>query len=135
MTKTNRSNDLVFPGAVGAGWGSCMTRAMYGRVRAVDGDHIPAAVVLTNGRGFMENERTGKKAASAAGKTLGSPSASKSAKAAAGSALAQTKSSDVTSKKVASAAGKTLGSPSASKAAKSAAASALAQRPTGRKSN
>lgn len=78
-------------------------------------------------------ESTGKRAASAAARTLRNPSASKAAKSAAGSALTQRKSTEVTSRKAASAAAKTLRSPSASKAAKSAAGSALTQRPNRRK--
>jgi hypothetical protein len=49
-------------------------------------------------------ERTSKAAASAAGRTLRSPTTSKSAKSAAGSALTQKGSNEVTSKKSASAA-------------------------------
>jgi hypothetical protein len=55
--------------------------------------------------------------------------ATKSEKSAAGSALAQTKSSDQTGPRAASAAGKSLGSAGATKAEKSAAASALSQTP------
>jgi hypothetical protein len=73
-------------------------------------------------------ESTGKKAASAAGKTLSNPNASKAAKSAAASALTQYKSKEVTGAKAASNAGKTLANPNSSKAAKSAAASALTQR-------
>ena len=72
--------------------------------------------------------RTGKAAASAAGKTLASKSAPKQAKRAAGSALAQVGNSNRTSRAAASAAGKTLASKSASKQAKRAAASDLSQR-------
>ena len=78
-------------------------------------------------------ESTGKRAASAAGRTLRSPTVSKAAKSAAGSALTQRKSTEVTGKKSASAAAKTLRSPTASKAAKSAAGSALTQRPNRKK--
>ena len=74
-------------------------------------------------------ERTSKAAASAAGRTLRSPTAGKPAKSAAGSALTQKGSNEVTSKKSASAASKTLRNPRASKAAKSAAGSALTQKP------
>jgi hypothetical protein len=74
-------------------------------------------------------ERTSKPAASAAGRTLRSPTAGKSARSAAGSALTQKGSNEVTSKKSASAASKTLSNPRASKAAKSAAGSALTQKP------
>lgn len=72
--------------------------------------------------------RTGKKAASAAGKTLRSETASKTAKRAAASDLAQVGNPKVTGKKAASAAGKTLRSTGASKTEKRAAASDLAQR-------
>ena len=75
-----------------------------------------------------QNERTGKKAASSAGKTLANPNATKAQKAAAASALSQTGNRKVTGKKAASSAGKTLGNPKASKAQKAAAASALTQR-------
>lgn len=78
----------------------------------------------------MPNERTGKKAASNAGKTLGAKKGTRAAKSASGSALAQRKSSAVTGKKAASNAGSTLGAKKASKAAKSAAGSALTQKPT-----
>ena len=75
-------------------------------------------------------EVTGKKAASAASKTLRSKTASKAAKSAAGSALSQRKAPQkVTKPKAASAASKTLRKGSASKAAKSAAGSALTQKP------
>jgi len=75
------------------------------------------------------NAQTGKKAASAAAKTLTDAKAPKAAKkSAAGSALSQApQSHGVTSKKAATAAGKTLADPKASKAEKSVAASALAQ--------
>lgn len=76
-----------------------------------------------------KGETTGPRAASAAGKTLTSPHASKAAKSAAASALAQTGTADVTGAKAASAAAKTLANPNASKAPKSAAVSALTQRP------
>tara|TARA_R110002020_G_scaffold145584_4_gene319026 strand:+ start:4357 stop:4605 length:249 start_codon:yes stop_codon:yes gene_type:complete len=78
---------------------------------------------------MAKNEKTGKRAATAASKTLRSPNASKSVKSAAGSALAQSKTSKVTSKPAASRAAKALRNPKASKAAKSAAGSALTQRP------
>lgn len=71
--------------------------------------------------------QTGPRAASAAGKTLASPNATKAQKSAAAGALAQTGSSDQTGLRAASAAGKTFGSAGATKAEKSAAASALAQ--------
>lgn len=78
----------------------------------------------------MANERTGRKAASNAGRTLGGSKGAKASKSAAGSALSQRKSSGVTGKKVASSAGKTLGSKKATKAARSAAGSALTQKPS-----
>jgi hypothetical protein len=71
--------------------------------------------------------QTGRKAASAAGKTLRSGTASKAARRAAASDLAQVGNRKVTSARAASAAGKTLSSPRASKSAKRAAASDLAQ--------
>jgi len=71
--------------------------------------------------------QTGPRAASAAGKTLGSKTASTAAKRAAASDLAQVGNRKVTSPRAASAAGKTLRSPNASKSAKRAAASDLAQ--------
>ena len=72
---------------------------------------------------------TGKKTASAASKVLHSKTASKDEKSVAASAMAQSKTKDVTGKAVASKAGKILHDPKASPAAKSAAASALAQTP------
>lgn len=80
--------------------------------------------------GPMASERTGKKAASNAGRTLGVKKATKAAKSASGSALSQTKSSGVTGKKAASSAGATLGAKKSTKAAKSAAGSTLTQKPT-----
>jgi HTH-type transcriptional regulator/antitoxin HigA len=75
----------------------------------------------------MAGRKTGKAAASAAGKTLASKRSSKTAKRAAASDLAQVRNQKVTSKKAASGAGKTLRSKSASKSAKRAAASDLSQ--------
>jgi hypothetical protein len=77
--------------------------------------------------------QTSPRAASAAGKTLASPNATKPEKSAAASALAQAKSPDQTGPRAASAAGKTLASPNATKPEKSAAASALAQTPSRKK--
>jgi hypothetical protein len=77
---------------------------------------------------MVKSRRTGKRAASAAGKTLRLKSSSKAAKRAAASDLAQVGNSNRTGTRAASAAGKTLRSKSASKAAKRAAASDLAQR-------
>ncbi len=76
---------------------------------------------------MARSAKTGYRAASAAGKTLRSKGASKSAKRAAASALAQVGNRKVTSSRAASAAGKTLASKGTSKAAKRAAASDLAQ--------
>ena len=79
-------------------------------------------------------EVTGKKAASAASKTLRSNTASKPAKSAAGSALSQRKApAKVTGSKAGTAASKTLRKSSATKPAKTAAASALTQRPNRKK--
>jgi len=74
------------------------------------------------------SERTSRKSASAASRTLQSESTSKAAKSAAGSALAQTGTQKTTSKSAAKAASRTLRSPSASKSSKTAAGSALTQR-------
>jgi hypothetical protein len=60
---------------------------------------------------------------------LSSPAAGKAAKSAAGSALTQVNSKEVTGPKAAMAAARTLGKPGASPAAKSAAGSALTQKP------
>jgi hypothetical protein len=79
---------------------------------------------------MAKGKQTSASAASKAGKTLASKTATPAQKSAAGSALTQKGSSEVTSKAAASKAGKTLGSKSASAAAKAAAASALAQRPS-----
>ncbi len=73
---------------------------------------------------------TGSRAASAAGKALANPSATRAERSAAASALSQTPptgSPRQTGTKAASNAGKTLDSPSATKAERSAAASALSQ--------
>jgi hypothetical protein len=72
--------------------------------------------------------KTGKGAASAAGRTLSSKTAPKAARRAAASDLAQVGNSKRTGASAASAAGKTLASNSASKAARRAAASDLGQR-------
>ena len=82
-------------------------------------------------RGAMvASERTSKKAASSAGKTVGAKKGSRAAKSSAGSALSQRKSSGVTGKKAGSNASKTLRASKSTKAAKSAAGSALTQRPS-----
>lgn len=90
--------------------------------------HVP--VIVSNGKANMASEKTGQKAASAAGRVLSNPKSSSAAKSAAGSALTQRGSTkETTSKAAASKAAKVLSSPTASKAAKSAAGSALTQRP------
>jgi len=73
--------------------------------------------------------QTGARAASAAGRTLRSSSASPAQRSAAASALAQTGNRDQTGSAAASAAGRTLRSPSATSAPRRAAASALSQTP------
>ncbi len=75
----------------------------------------------------MAGRATGKRAASAAGKTLRSSAAGKQAKSVAASDLAQVGNRKTTGKKAASAAGKTLRAKGSSKAAKTAAASDLSQ--------
>lgn len=86
--------------------------------------------LLPAGRANMANEKTSRKAASAAAKVLSNPKSTPAAKSAAGSALTQRGSTEVTGKAAASKAAKVLSSPTASKAAKSAAGSALTQRPS-----
>jgi hypothetical protein len=76
----------------------------------------------------MAGKRTGRAAASAAGKTLRSKTAPTAAKRAAASDLAQVRNNRITGVEAASAAGKTLRSKSAPRAARRAAASDLAQR-------
>jgi hypothetical protein len=78
---------------------------------------------------MTKSPSTGKKTASAASKVLHSKTATPEEKSVAASAMAQTKTKDVTGKAVASKAGKVLHDSKASKEAKSAAASALAQTP------
>jgi hypothetical protein len=78
-------------------------------------------------------ERTSRKAATAASRTLKTKSSSRAAKTAAGSALSQRGGKKVTRKKAASAAGKALKAPGASSTAKIAAASALTQKPSAKK--
>lgn len=75
---------------------------------------------------------TGGRAASAAGKTLANPSATRAERSAAGSALSQTPPTGrprQTGAKAASNAGKTMNNPAATKSERSAAASALSQTP------
>lgn len=82
----------------------------------------------------QNKEVTGKRAATAASKVLRNPSATKSAKSAAGSALSQREAPEkVTSSSSATAASKVLHNPGTSKAAKTASGSALTQRPNNRK--
>jgi transcriptional regulator with XRE-family HTH domain len=110
--------------------------------------HVPAAGKLDTTRRLhvvsgstrstkgqaMAGRRTGKAAASAAGKTLRRAGSSAAAKSAAASDLAQVGNRKTTSKKAASAASKTLRAKGSTKAAKSAAASDLAQaRPKGKR--
>ena len=77
----------------------------------------------------MSNKVTGKRASTAASKTIRSQSTSKSSKSAGGSALSQRKApKKVTSAGVASKASKVLRDGRSSKASKSAAGSALSQR-------
>lgn len=91
--------------------------------------HVPVLIHPTEVH-VAKSGKTGRGAASAAGKTLSSSKSSPAAKSAAGSALTQRGSAkEVTSKATASKAAKVLSSPTASKAAKSAAGSALTQRP------
>jgi transcriptional regulator with XRE-family HTH domain len=75
----------------------------------------------------MAGRATGKRAASAAGKTLRSSTAGEQTKSAAASDLAQVGNRKTTGKKAASAAGKTLRAKGSSSAAKTAAASDLSQ--------
>jgi len=82
---------------------------------------------------MAKGKQTSAGAASKAGKTLASKTATPAQKSAAASALTQKGSSEMTGKGAASKAGKTLGSKGASSASKSAAASALAQRPSRKK--
>lgn len=82
---------------------------------------------------MAHDKKTGKSAASKASKTLTSKSTSKTSKPAAGSALAQSKTSKTTSKTAASSASKTLKDGRTSKASKSAAGSALSQKHGGKK--
>ncbi len=77
---------------------------------------------------MAHGKKTGTKAASAASKTLRSLSAGKNSKSAAGSALAQSRTTKVTSRKAATAASKALTDGRTSKTTKSAAGSALSQK-------
>lgn len=77
--------------------------------------------------------QTGARAASAAGRTLSNPSATRAERSAAASALAQRGTTSQTSARAASAAGRALSDPGATRAERSAAASALAQRPSRKK--
>ena len=82
----------------------------------------------------MGKKVTGRKAGTAASKTLRSKSTGKDSKTAGGSALSQRKApKKTTSKRAASAASKTLRDGRTSKTSKSAAGSALSQRETGKK--
>ena len=90
----------------------------------------PTGARATIGGEVMANgKQTGPRAASAAGRALGNPRATKTERSAAASALAQTRSTDQTGPRAASAAGATLANPKATKTERSVAASALAQTP------
>jgi transcriptional regulator with XRE-family HTH domain len=93
------------------------------------GKKRPSARRLSGARtgGAMAGRSTGKAAASSAGKTLRSKSASKAAKRAAASDLSQVGNRKKTSSKAASAAGKTLRTKGSSQPARKAAASDLSQ--------
>lgn len=91
------------------------------------GSHLSAVTTSKGSAPMPSNKKTGKAAASAAGKTLSSKGSSSAAKKAAASDLAQVGNRKVTSKGAASAAGKTLASKSSPKRAKKAAASDLSQ--------
>ncbi len=96
---------------------------------------VPPAALATRPRkgkstAMARKKVTGKKAATAASKTLKSRTTGKKSKSAAGSALSQRKApKKTTGKKAATAASKTLRDGRTSKASKSAAGSALAQKP------
>ena len=77
--------------------------------------------------------KTGRKAATAAGRTLRNPKAIPSARTAAASALSQTGRSARTGPRAASAAGRALAKKVTSPAGRKAAASALSQTPSRRK--
>lgn len=83
--------------------------------------------------GNKSNEQTGRRAATAASKTLSDPHASAREKSAAASALAQVGRHAVTHAQAASAAGKDLRDPHSTARERSAAASALAQTPNKKK--
>lgn len=111
-----------------------VVRAKAVSVGAASAGHFSPKSVGSVSRWQMASSgRTGRKAATAASRTLRSGATNKKAKSAAGSALAQRKSAKVTSRKAASAASATLRSGRTGKASKSAAASALAQRRRRRK--
>jgi DNA-binding Xre family transcriptional regulator len=106
--------------------------AKHGPVRtsvstAGRGRHLSAVATSKGSENMPASKKTGKAAASAAGKTLSSKGSSGAAKKAVASDLAQVGNRKVTSKRAASAAGKTLASKSAPKRAKKAAASDLSQ--------
>lgn len=79
---------------------------------------------------MAHSKRTQKRAATQSSKTLKSKSTGKASKSAAGSALSQSKTSNVTSKKAASSASKALRDGRTSKKSKSGAGSALSQKHT-----
>jgi len=128
--------DLVIGVAPGLGSESAMKRLRDEGHAVVVKARSSERVTLQGHNGSEERKRMSKKArtskaaASAASKTLRSGARSKAAKSAAGSALSQRKTSNVTGKAAGKAAGKTLGSKGSAKSSKSAAGSALSQRPT-----
>ncbi len=106
--------------------------ANSGRVRARTarpgrGSHLSTVTTSKASAKMPSSKKTGKAAASAAGKTLSTKGSSGAAKKAAASDLSQVGNRKVTGKGAASAAGKTLASKSAPKRAKKAAASDLSQ--------
>ena len=118
---TNKGASGSIAGTVGS-----VVRSGTARTRKTSVRHSSGGITLS--------ERTGKKAASNAGRTVGAKKGARAAKSAAGSALSQRKSSGTTGKKAGANAGKTLGAKKSTKAAKSAAGSALTQRPAKRSS-
>ena len=108
--------------------GSASNRARKDRMVSWQASDYLSKFRSETGKAEMATRKTGKRAASAAGKTLASKSSSKAAKRAAASDLSQVGNSRRTGPAAASAAGKTLRSKKSSKAAKRAAASDLSQR-------
>jgi len=127
--------DLVIGAAPGLGSQSSMKRlrddghAVVVKARSSERVTPQGHSGSDGGKLTSKKARTGKTAASAASKTLRSGTRSKAAKSAAGSALSQRKTSNVTGKAAGKAAGKTLKTKGSAKSSKSAAGSALSQRP------